>query len=152
VLASLDLPTKLFHNLNLLRNIQRLGRQTHGIVAGLITEFAGQCSGSRRGIGGSLEMRDDLEVATEYRQWLFREAVFFHARLRESEAGNLQRSGIPGEPQRNQVFIRGRIAVDVVTRAQIQRQHGIDHRARLRDYLTRRREVKDVALREGLRP
>ncbi len=142
----------LFHNLNLLRNIQRLRRQTHRIIAGLIAQFAGESRGSGRGAGGRLKVRHDLEIAGEHRQWLFREAVFFHARLREGEAGNLQRSGIPGEPQRNQVFVRGRIAVDVVTRAQVQRQHGIDHRAWLRNHLARRREVKDVALRERLRP
>ena len=142
----------LFHNLNLLRNIQRLGRQTHGVVASLVTQFAGERRGPRRGIGGDLEMRHDLEIAGEDRQRLLREAVLFRAGLREGEAGRLQRSGIPGEPQRNQVFIRGRIAVDVITRAQIQRQHGIDRRTWLRDHFTRRREVKDVALRERLRP
>jgi hypothetical protein len=40
----------------------------------------------------------------------------------------------------------------VVTGAQIQRQHGIHRRTGLRNNFTRRREIKDVALREGLRP
>jgi hypothetical protein len=39
----------------------------------------------------------------------------------------------------------------VITGTQIQRQHGIDRGAWLRNYFTRRREVKDVALRERLR-
>jgi len=97
-------------------------------------------------------VRHDLKIAGEHRQRLFREAVLFHPWLREREAGRLQRSGIPGEPQRNQVFIRRRVAVDVVAGTQIQRQHGIDRRTWLRNHFSRRREVKDVALCERLRP
>jgi hypothetical protein len=143
---------RLFHNFNLERNLQCLGRETHGVVAGLVAQFARKRRRSRRGIAGRLKMRHDLEIASEHRQRLLGEAVLFHPRLWEREAGGLQRSRIPGEAERNQVFIRGRVAVDVVPGAQFQRQRGIDRCTLLGNHFTRWNEVKDVALRERLRP
>ncbi len=53
----------LFHDLDLQRYVQCLGRQAHGTVAGLIAQLAGQGLRTRLGIRGRLEMRHDLEFA-----------------------------------------------------------------------------------------
>ena len=54
------------------RNIQRLGRQTHGVVAGLIAQFAGERRWPGHGVGGRLEMSHDLEISVEHGKRLFR--------------------------------------------------------------------------------
>ena len=83
----------------------------------------------------------------------FSEKLYFvHLAVSEKKAGGLERAGVPGKPQRDQIIVGRRVAVDVVAGAQIQWQRGINRGAGFRHHFARRRVVKDVALREGLRP
>ena len=97
-------------------------------------------------------MSHDLKISAEYGKWLFRKAVFLHPRLGEVEARGRERSGIPGQAERDQVVIGRRVAIDVIAGAQFEWERGIDDGAGFRNHLPRRRVVKDVALRERLRP
>ena len=142
--------TGLFHDFHLERNIQGFGRQAHCIVTGLIAELAGQRRRSRRRSGGRLEVGDNFKIAGEDRERLLGKSVFLHARLGKRKAGGFERARVPGEAQRNQVFVRGCVAVDVIAGPQLHGQRGIDSGARLRGNLLRGQVVEDVSLREGL--
>lgn len=95
-------------------------------------------------------MRHNLKFASVDRERFFGKAILLHIRLGEREANGFQRSGIPGETQRDQIIVGWRVAIHVIAGAQVERQRGIDGGARLRHYFARRSVIKDVPLCERL--
>src|ERR1700681_3896642 len=71
----------LFYDFNGNGDIDGLRRETHAIVAGLISELARKDGRAKRAVGGNFEIRQNLEIAAEDRERCFRKAVLFHLRL-----------------------------------------------------------------------
>src|SRR4051794_6444266 len=68
-------------NLDGNRNIDRLRRQTHFVIASLISQLSGNNSRPIRSVGRRLQFRGDLEVAREHAQRLLRKFILLQLGL-----------------------------------------------------------------------
>jgi hypothetical protein len=97
------------------RDVDGLGRQAHPVIAGLITELAGDHRHPVRRAGRDLELRSDVELTVQHRQWLFGELELLHLGFRICDLGHFwSGAALPGKPQRNQIGIRRSVAVGVI--------------------------------------
>src|SRR5579872_1241070 len=86
--------------------VDGFGRKAHAIVARLIAKFPRDVDQSGWNGRRDLKTSEQLEVSGEHRQRPIEEVDFAVLRLGINDFGDRDRSGIPGEAQRDQVRIR----------------------------------------------
>ena len=99
-------------------DVHRLRGQALFLVTGLKTQLAIHQSHARLGRGRSFKFGHDLEPAAEHRYRLLRERIVLQQRFRIDDLLGFQRPFDPRQFERDQIFVGGLVAVDVVTCAQ----------------------------------
>src|SRR5205814_9258710 len=79
------------------------------------------------------------------------ELVLLHMSIWEDHFRRLKGTRLPGQPQRNQISLAGRVAVDVISRLEQHRNSDVQRGAGLRLNLLQRANREYVSLRQTAR-
>ena len=106
-------------NIDTERHFRRPWRQAFLVIAGLVTQLAGHHRGPGRGSRRRLEVSNDFEGTAENRQRRRRKIVLLKLGFRIDNLNGLERLFGPSQFQRDQIFVRRLIAVDVIPLPQL---------------------------------